>query len=74
MHDGRRRLASIVPRGRGPTPAINAPAAIACLFNAGDYDDKFVPKMLSYAEKNLDNIQNQGFGHFGITPTITTPR
>lgn len=50
-------------KGGGPRPAITA-AAIACLFNAGDYDDKFVPKMLKYAESNLNNISNQGFGHW----------
>ncbi len=50
-------------KGGGPRPAITA-AAIACLYNAGDYDDKFVPKMLKYAESNLNNISNQGFGHW----------
>ena len=50
-------------KGGGGRPAISA-AAIACLFNAGDYDDEYVPKMMSYAEKNLSNISNQGFGHW----------
>lgn len=50
-------------KGGGPRPAITA-AAIACLYNAGDYDDKVVPKMLKYAESNLNNISNQGFGHW----------
>ncbi len=50
-------------KGGGPRPAITA-AAIACLYNAGDYDDQFVPKMLKYAENNLNNISNQGFGHW----------
>ena len=50
-------------KGGGGRPAISA-AAIACLFNAGDYDDKFVPKMMSFAEKNLSNISNQSFGHW----------
>lgn len=50
-------------KGGGPRPAITA-AAIACLYNAGDYDDKFVPKMLNYADKNLSNISNQSFGHW----------
>ncbi|MCC7084340.1 MAG: terpene cyclase/mutase family protein [Pirellulales bacterium] len=50
-------------KGGGPRPAITA-AAIACLYNAGDYDDRFVPKMFSYAEKNLSNISNQSFGHW----------
>jgi hypothetical protein len=50
-------------KGGGGRPAISA-AAIACLFNAGDYDDKYVPKMMSFAEKNLSNISNQSFGHW----------
>ena len=35
--------------GGGGRPPITA-AAIACLFNAGDYDDKFVPKLMKYCE------------------------
>ena len=50
-------------RGGGPRPAISA-AAIACLFNAGDYDSKYVPSLLSYCQKNLANIENSGFGHW----------
>lgn len=50
-------------RGGGGRPAITA-AAIACLFNAGQYDNKAVPKMQNYCRKNLDNISNQGFGHW----------
>lgn len=50
-------------KGGGGRPAISA-AAIACLFNAGDYDSEFVPKLLDYCRKNLDNIQNEGFGHW----------
>ncbi len=60
MDDGAVQYSS---KGGGPRPAITA-AAIACLYNAGDYDDKFVPKMLKYAESNLSNISNQGFGHW----------
>ena len=60
MDDGAVQYSS---KGGGGRPAISA-AAIACLFNAGEYDDKFVPKMMSYAEKNLNNISNQGFGHW----------
>ena len=48
--------------GGGGRPAISA-AAIACLFNAGEYDDTHVPRMLDYAEKHLGNISNNGFGH-----------
>jgi len=50
-------------KGGGSRPAITA-AAIACLYNAGDYDDEYVPKLLEYCRKNLSNISNQGFGHW----------
>lgn len=50
-------------KGGGGRPAISA-AAIACLFNAGEYDDTHVPRMLKYAEKHLGNISNNGFGHW----------
>ena len=50
-------------RGGGGRPAISA-AAIACLFNAGEYDSEYVPKVLDYCKKNLSNISNRGFGHW----------
>lgn len=50
-------------KGGGARPAISA-AAIACLFNAGEYDDDYVPKLLSYCKKNLANISSHGFGHW----------
>jgi len=50
-------------KGGGGRPAISA-AAIACLFNAGEYDDTHVPRMLDYAEKHLGNIANNSFGHW----------
>lgn len=50
-------------KGGGGRPAITA-AAIACLFNAGEYDDKYVPKLLKYCEANLSDISNAGFGHW----------
>lgn len=50
-------------KGGGGRPAITA-AAIACLFNAGEYDDEYVPKLMGYCEKNLSNISNRGFGHW----------
>jgi hypothetical protein len=50
-------------RGGGPRQAITA-AAIACLFNAGDYDSKYVPKLLDYCKRNLSNLSNSGFGHW----------
>jgi hypothetical protein len=60
-------------RGGGGRPPITA-AAIACLFNAGDYDAKdgdkekvdFVKKMMRYCELNLGNSGNSNlsFGHW----------
>ena len=50
-------------RGGGGRPAISA-AAIACLYNAGEYDSEYVPKLLEYCRKNLSNISNRGFGHW----------
>ncbi len=46
-------------RGVG-RPAITA-AALACLFNAGQYDSDYVPKLLGYCKKNLYET-NRGFG------------
>lgn len=50
-------------KGGGSRPAITA-AAIACLYNAGQYDDDYVPRMLAYCEKNLDPAQQDSFGHW----------
>ncbi|HID78127.1 MAG TPA: hypothetical protein EYP56_19305, partial [Planctomycetaceae bacterium] len=50
-------------KGGGGRPAITA-AAIACLFNAGEYDSEYVPKLQAYCRRNLENISNQGFGHW----------
>lgn len=50
-------------KGGGGRPAISA-AAVACLFNAGEYDDDYVPKLLKYCKTNLSDINNQGFGHW----------
>jgi len=47
--------------GGGGRPAISA-AAIACLFNAGEYDDKFVPNLLQYTDRSLKGLnRNNGF-------------
>jgi hypothetical protein len=51
-------------RGGGGGRAPITAAAVACLFNAGDYDSDFVPKLLKYCERNLGDISNQGFGHW----------
>lgn len=50
-------------RGGGGRPAITA-AAIACLYNAGEYDSEIVPKQLSYCEGRLGNLSDQGMGHW----------
>jgi hypothetical protein len=50
-------------KGGGPRPAITA-AAIACLYNAGEYESDYVPKLMRYCRSQLDNISNQGFGHW----------
>ncbi|HBT76446.1 MAG TPA: hypothetical protein DEB39_05870 [Planctomycetaceae bacterium] len=50
--------------GGGGRPPISA-AAIACLFNAGEYDDKFVPNLLAYCDRELLNISNNNdYGHW----------
>jgi hypothetical protein len=52
--------------GGGGRPAITA-AAICCLFNAGDYDDKYVPKLLDYCRRELSDVQKANFGHWHYT-------
>jgi len=56
-------------RNRGSSrPAITA-AALAALYNAGDYDSTHVPDMLKYSKANLHSISNnvQSFGHWHYT-------
>jgi len=56
-------------RNRGSSrPAITA-AALATLYNAGDYDSKHVPEMLEYCKKNLQNLSEgpNSFGHWHYT-------
>ncbi len=50
-------------KGGGGRPAITA-AAIACLFNAGEYDDDFVPRMMKYCEQNLTSDNRSSYGHW----------
>ncbi len=52
-------------RGSG-RPAITA-AAVACLFNAGQYDDEYVPRLLAYCKKNLSDVSGRSFGHWHYT-------
>ena len=49
--------------GGGGRPPISA-AAIACLFNAGEYDDKFVPNLLKYCDKMLAPTSHNDYGHW----------
>jgi len=56
----RYNLSGVGGGGRAPITA----AALACLFNAGDYDGQYVPKLLKYCRRNLDDLSNQGFGHW----------
>lgn len=60
MKDGAVQYSS---KGGGGRPAITA-AAIACMYNAGEYDDEHVPKMLEYCRKQLKVGQKDGFGHW----------
>jgi hypothetical protein len=56
-------------RNRGSSrPAITA-AAVATLYNAGDYDSEHVPQMLDYCKKTLHNISDgtRSFGHWHYT-------
>lgn len=49
-------------------PAITA-AALAALYNAGDYDSEHVPEMWEYAKENLHDIGDgsRSFGHWHYT-------
>ena len=49
-------------------PAITA-AALAALYNAGDYDSEHVPEMLEYAKGSLHDISDgtRAFGHWHYT-------
>ena len=48
-------------------PAITA-AALAALFNAGDYDGKHVPEMMKYCKEKLYRLNGgQTFGHWHYT-------
>jgi len=56
-------------RNRGSSrPAITA-AALAALYNAGDYDSTHVPEMLQYSKENLYKITSdvRSFGHWHYT-------
>ena len=50
-------------KGGGGRPAITA-ASLACLFNAGEYDSEYVPKLLAYCKKHLSNVGKASSGHW----------
>lgn len=50
-------------KGGGGRPAITA-AAIACLYNAGEYDDEFVPRMRDYCRRHLNTHNHSNYGHW----------
>jgi hypothetical protein len=58
--DGGVRYNQTTPGGRPPITA----AAIACLFNAGDYDDKYVPRLLDYCHRELNDLAKNNNGHW----------
>ena len=61
-------------RGGGTRPAITA-AAIACLFNAGEYDNEYVKKLLDYCDKNVwPGARPPATSATGTTPTTTSRR
>ena len=47
-------------------PAITA-AALAALYNAGDYDSKYVPPMWAFSKKHLHNLSHDRYGHWHYT-------
>jgi len=56
-------------RNRGSSrPAITA-AALAALYNAGDYDSKHMPEMLKYTKDKLHNVSSgsRSYGHWHYT-------
>ena len=42
----------------------SAAAAIACLFNAGEYDSDYVPRMMKYCRQNLGTDTQSSYGHW----------
>jgi hypothetical protein len=52
-------------KGGGSRPPITA-AAVACLFNSGDYDSDYVKKLLNYCKHNLSPSGDdaRSFGHW----------
>jgi hypothetical protein len=63
--DGGVRYSSQQGMGGGGRPPITA-AALACLFNAGEYDSDYVPKLMKYCEQHvgLDSRGGDVAGHW----------
>ena len=55
-------------RGGGARPAITA-AAVACMFNAGDYNSEHVKQMMGFCKKNVwpGQSRTRYFGHWHYT-------
>lgn len=49
----------------GPRPPITA-AAVACMFNAGEYDNPLVAKLIAFSDKSLGPTSDKGqsYGHW----------
>ena len=47
-------------------PAITA-AALAALYNAGDYKSEYIPKMWAYSRKSLHSLDDDRYGHWHYT-------
>ena len=59
-------------KGGGGRPAITA-AAIACLFNAGDYDSQYVPKLLDYCQQQPGRHLEPGLRPLALRPLLLCP-
>ena len=62
INEGKGGVMYRINHGGGGRPPISA-AAIACLFNAGEYDDKYVPNLLAYSDRTLGDLKGEG-GHW----------
>ncbi len=51
----------------GSSRAAITAAALAALYNAGDYESEYIPTMWEYCKKNLHNIQENKYGHWHYT-------
>ncbi|MCL2710521.1 MAG: terpene cyclase/mutase family protein [Planctomycetaceae bacterium] len=65
INDGVGGIQYSLSTGGGGRPPISA-AAIVCLFDAGEYDDVFVPNLLRFADRHLSSVggSTDGFWHY----------